>query len=1186
MSPRERAKLERQGYNMSNFFLKSVRSFDRFGFRHASASLLACLSLIRTVPAQTAPIIVTEPQSQNSLIGSNVTLSVAVAGSAAFPTVASGTLQLWLKADAGVVTNASGLVSQWQDQSGNTNDAAQANTNLQPTLVLADGLGGKPAIRFNGIQNNINGSYMHGTGTVNIPDAMTAFTVFKAISTTNEQDNMWLVGVPDVFGTDRGANIDAGYLNFTFWNYADFGNIFLVPTNTPLILTDRLNTNMDTLDMFDTSADSSTNYSLSVNGASPAGTGYYIGGLDSSVGPFVGSSRNFHGDFAELIFYKGYLTDADRLAVANYLEQKYQFIGVTTGASFQWQFDGTNIDGATNATLTLTDVQTNEAGSYSVIVSNLAGSTTSSNAVLATGYSPSITSQPQTDEVLLGTELSLTVDASGTGPLSYQWYFNGSILSQATNSTLSLPSVQLGNAGAYNVSVSSPFGLVFGTNFTLTVAGFSLGTTASLEGPSAGVDSVVLAAFPSTNSWTNTANAAWLHLSAPNQSGTGSTNVIFSFDANPGATRSGTLTIAGQTLTVTQAGSTYVSAGVLTTLVSPGSWQNGVAVDSAGDVYITDYADGTLAKWTAADNTLTTLASGLSGPEGEALDGAGNIYIADFGDSTIREWVVATSNMTTLVSSGLNGPESVALDALGNVYIADTFDNAIKEWTASSGTLTTLASTGLNQPNGVAVDVAGNVYIGDYNNSAIEEWIAADNILTNLVTGLNGTDGVAVDGAGNVYVANYSGSSIEKWAAASGAVSTLVSSGLNQPEKVTVDATGNIYIADTWNYAVEELPYAFVDPTPKSESPAAGSDTLPVVLPATENLLPPFAPTSDSSWLTISGITNGVVSFSFTASAAPRVGHISLLGQTIPVLQDVVLPGITSSPSNQTVNAGSTVTLSASATGSAPLSFQWLFDGTNISGATSASLILSNVLAANSGSYSMVAIDPYGSATSSVAILTVDETTIQIVSSNAVGGGTVVVSIDMNAVGTEAALGCTLQFDPSVLTFQGVVLGSGAAGGAPQPNTNQVASGILGLAVDMFGTFSPGTNDVFDITFQVAAVTNAPSTSTALTFANEPVQELVANAQAQTLPAIFVPGTLVIPPTVLAGDVSPRPNGNERVNIADWVQEGRFVAGLDIVSNGSEFQRADCAPRATQGDGQITVADWVQVGRYAWGWIH
>ena len=113
---------------------------------------------------------------------------------------------------------------------------------------------------------------------------------------------------------------------------------------------------------------------------------------------------------------------------------------------------------------------------------------------------------------------------------------------------------------------------------TLTIAGqtvtvtqsadpYSLGTTALLEGPAAGSDSVVLAVTPANGAWTATANAAWLHLSPANQSGTGSTNVIFSYDANPGATRSGTLTIAGQTLTVTQAGSTYVAAGPVTTLV-------------------------------------------------------------------------------------------------------------------------------------------------------------------------------------------------------------------------------------------------------------------------------------------------------------------------------------------------------------------------------------------------------------------------------------------------------------------------------------------------------------------------------------------------------------------------------------------------------------------------------------------
>jgi hypothetical protein len=1130
------------------------------------------------------PVILTQPQSQDAVDGSNVTFSVAASGaSSLLPSVTSGTLQLWLKADTGVVANSAGLVSQWQDQSGNSNNAAQANTNLQPTLASAASLGGKPVIRFNGIQNNINGSYLFGPGLVNVPNAMTAFTVYDAFAATNLENIFWDIGFPDVYGGNRVAMITAGDLHFSFWAY-DWSAPFIVPTNTYRIRTDRLDTNLDTLDMFDATGNSATNFTISVNGGITPEAGYYVGGLNSSVGPYVGSSRNFYGDIAEMICYQGYLTEGDRQAVANYLEEKYFQNDASGAVTYQWQFDGTNIDGATNATLTLTGVQNNEAGSYSVIVTNLVGSTTSSNAVLQIGYSPSITAQPQTQEIFLGSNVSLSVDASGTGPFSYQWYFDGAALAQATNSNLSLTSVQLANNGTYSVSVSNPFGSVLSSNFTLTVNGSLLGTTARLEGPSAGIDSVVLAVFPNANGWTNSANDTWLHLDAANQTGTGGTNVIFSYDANPGETRSGTLTIANQTLTVTQAGSTYVQVGGLTTLVSAGANQNEVAVDSAGNLYISVYYNNLVEKWTAANNALTTLiSSGLNGPEGIAVDSSGNVYIGNYNDSTIQEWSPANSNLTTLVSSGLNQPAALALDSEGNVYISDGGDNSVKEWSAASGTLTTLVSSGLNQPDGVAVDAAGNVYIGDYNNSAIYEWTAANNTLSTLVSNLTGANGVAADGAGNVFVANYAEGTIEKWTAANNTVSILVS-GLDQPESTAVDGTGNLYVADTFHNAVKELPYAFVDTSPKFESAAAGSDSLPMVLPATENLLAPFAPTTDSPWLTISGITNGVVSISFTASAAPRIGHVVLLGQSISILQGISPPAITTSPTNQTVIAGTSVTFSAGASGTAPLSYQWQFDGANISGATNTSLTVTNALLANAGSYSMVAVNPYGSATSSVAILSVDETTIQVVSTNAIGGGTLLLSIDMNAVGTEAALGLSLDFDPSVLTFQGVVLGSGAAGGALEVNTNQAASGVVGLGVDLFsGTFSPGTNDVFDLTFQVAPVTNEPSTTTLITFASTPTEELVAGVRAQTLPAIFLSGNVVVPPTTIAGDVAPRPNGNEIVNIADWVQEGRFVAGLDIVSNGSEFQRADCAPRATQGDGQITVADWVQVGRYAVG---
>jgi uncharacterized protein (TIGR03437 family) len=67
------------------------------------------------------------------------------------------------------------------------------------------------------------------------------------------------------------------------------------------------------------------------------------------------------------------------------------------------------------------------------------------------------------------------------------------------------------------------------------------------------------------------------------------------------------------------------------------------------------------------------------------------------------------------------------------------------------------------------------------------------------------------------------------------------------------------------------------------------------------------------------------------------------------------------------------------------------------------------------------------------------------------------------------------------------------------------------------------------------------------------------------------------------GDVDPRPSGNGSVTNADWTQIGRFVAGLDDVNLGNEFQKADSTPRATRGNGALTTADWVQAGRYAAG---
>jgi hypothetical protein len=215
---------------------------------------------------------------------------------------------------------------------------------------------------------------------------MTSFSVYNAFSAVNSENLIWLAGIPDQWGADRCDDIVNRDLEFSTWAFA-YATPFVIPTNTYRIWMDRMDTNLTTLNMFDVSPNSATNFNAAMSNAIAPAPGCYIGGVDSSL-PNVGSGRNFNGDIVELICYRGALTEGDRLAVVNYLEQKYYQTGVGGSLSYQWQFDGTNIAGATNMSLTLSNVQFANAGDYSVTVSNVVGVITSSNAVLTVEPSP------------------------------------------------------------------------------------------------------------------------------------------------------------------------------------------------------------------------------------------------------------------------------------------------------------------------------------------------------------------------------------------------------------------------------------------------------------------------------------------------------------------------------------------------------------------------------------------------------------------------------------------------------------------------------------------------------------------------------------------------------------------------------------------------------------------------------
>ena len=293
-------------------------------------------------------------------------------------------------------------------------------------------------------------------------------------------------------------------------------------------------------------------------------------------------------------------------------------------------------------------------------------------------------------------------------------------------------------------------------------------------------------------------------------------------------------------------------------------------------------------------------------------------------------------------------------------------------------------------------------------------------------------------------------------------------------------------------------------------------------------------------------------------------------------------PTITSGPSNLTALQFTTVAFSAAATGSAPLNYQWQHNGANISGATNTSFTMASVQKTDSGSYRVVVSNSFGATTSGNALLTVFIPNVRMVNS-AVTLGSVTVPVQLVAGGDESTVGFSINYPTTNLVYSSTVLGSNAAGALLTVNTNQTSAGQLGLGIFYLsgGNFAPGTQEVARVTFRTAILTNAVTNT--LTFGDTPTPRQVGDTNFNTLVATYSNATVTIPITDLEGDVAPRTNGSHTLGINDWVQTGRFVAGLDTISNSLELMRADCAPRTNLGNGILTIADWVQAGRYALG---
>jgi alpha-tubulin suppressor-like RCC1 family protein len=705
--------------------------------------------------------------------------------------------------------------------------------------------------------------------------------------------------------------------------------------------------------------------------------------------------------------------------------------------SYQWCLNGTNLGGARNVSLTLTNVQLTQAGTYAVVVSNAYGSITSSNAVLMVGLPPVITTQPSSCTNVAGTTASFTVAASGTAPLSYQWNFNGTNLLNATNTTLTLTNVQLAQAGTYAVQVSNAYGSASSSNAVLTVLSPPVITQqpvscTNVVGTTASFTVVAIGTAPLSYQWqfngTNLLNAINATLTLPNvqfsQVGpyavvvtnvyglVTSSNAVLSVVSAPPCTPAPTNivswweaegnaldSIGGNNGTLTNGAG--FGPGVVGQAFSFNASSNScVVVPDSPTLRLTNAL--TIECWAQRLNTsevhvLVEKGGDWTGGQTDFEMSMNDTYSGgQFAFAFAEGWrgcaVTPDTAWHHYAAVAVNGQSNPILYIDGVPQTITSRDGpATINMTASTRPLHIGAQvdpqTGWNYYSSTMVDelslyqraLSANEIQAIYNAGSSGKCPLPPGILiqpTNqtVIAGSNTTFNVTANGTPLLnYQWSFNGTNLD------GATNTslmLTNIQVAQGGDYAV-AVSNAYGSITSSNAV--LTVVTLSPTiliqPTNQTVVAGSNTT---FNVTVGGTPPFDYQWSFNGTNLDGATN--TSLTLTNVQLAQAGNYlvqitnafgSVMSSNAVLTVIALPPGILTQPTNETALVGSTAIFSVTATGSLPLSYQWQFNGTDIAGATNLSLTLDNAQTLNDGSYQMIVTNAYGSITSSIATLTV-----------------------------------------------------------------------------------------------------------------------------------------------------------------------------------------------------------------------